>query len=42
MTELAIDPADLSFVDIATSSHNHTDHLDAETLGPIVARNPSV
>lgn len=42
MTELAIDPAHLSFVDIATSSHNHTDHLDAETLGPIVARNPSV
>ena len=42
MTELAIDPAHLSFVDIATSSHNHTDHLDAETLGPIVARNSSV
>ncbi|MGB0012276.1 MAG: MBL fold metallo-hydrolase [Candidatus Sulfotelmatobacter sp.] len=42
MTELAIDPAHLSFVDIATSSHNHTDHLDAETLGPIAARNPSV
>ena len=23
-----------------TSSHNHTDHLDAETLGPILSRNP--
>jgi L-ascorbate metabolism protein UlaG (beta-lactamase superfamily) len=42
MTELVIDPAQLSFVDIATSSHNHTDHLDAETLGPILARNPSI
>ncbi|MGA8439828.1 MAG: MBL fold metallo-hydrolase [Candidatus Sulfotelmatobacter sp.] len=42
MTELVIDPAQLSFVDIATSSHNHTDHLDAETLGPILARNPSL
>ncbi len=42
MTELVIDPAQLSFVDVATSSHNHTDHLDAETLGPILARNPSL
>ena len=42
MTELVIDPSSLSFVDIATSSHNHTDHLDAETLGPILERNPSL
>jgi L-ascorbate metabolism protein UlaG (beta-lactamase superfamily) len=42
MIELVIDPAQLSFVDVATSSHNHTDHLDAETLGPILARNPSL
>jgi L-ascorbate metabolism protein UlaG (beta-lactamase superfamily) len=42
MTELVINPAELSFVDIATSSHNHTDHLDAETLGPILARNSSL
>ena len=42
MTELVIDPAELSFVDIVTSSHNHTDHLDAETLGPILARNRAV
>jgi L-ascorbate metabolism protein UlaG (beta-lactamase superfamily) len=40
MTELVVDPGELSFVDVATSSHNHTDHLDAETLGPILARNP--
>ena len=32
MTALVIDPGQLSFVDIATSSHNHTDHLDAEAM----------
>ena len=42
MTELVVDPAELSFVDIATASHNHTDHLDAETLGPILKRKPSL
>ena len=42
MTELVIDPARLSFADVVTSTHNHTDHLDAETLGPIMAANPRV
>src|SRR5947208_13195114 len=42
MTELVIDPRRLSFADIATSTHNHTDHLDAETLCPILARNHSL
>jgi L-ascorbate metabolism protein UlaG (beta-lactamase superfamily) len=42
MTELVIDPARLSIVEIATSTHNHTDHLDAETLRPILATNPSL
>jgi L-ascorbate metabolism protein UlaG (beta-lactamase superfamily) len=42
MTELVIDPARLSFADIATSTHNHTDHLDAETLRPILEVNPSL
>ena len=42
MTELVADPIELSFVDVVTSSHNHTDHLDAETLRPILARNPAV
>ena len=32
MTELVIDPAKLDFVKVVTSSHNHTDHLDGETL----------
>lgn len=42
MTELVIDPARLSMTDIAASTHNHTDHLDAETLRPILAANPSL
>src|SRR5215213_1728986 len=31
MSERVIDPARLDFVDVVTSSHNHTDHLDGET-----------
>jgi L-ascorbate metabolism protein UlaG (beta-lactamase superfamily) len=42
MTELVIDPARLSFADVATATHNHTDHLDVETLCPILARNPNL
>jgi L-ascorbate metabolism protein UlaG (beta-lactamase superfamily) len=42
MTELVIEPARLSIADIAVSTHNHTDHLDAETLCPILAANPSL
>lgn len=30
-----IDPALLSMVSLVTSSHNHTDHLDAETIVPL-------
>lgn len=36
MSERAIDPASLGFVEIVTSSHNHTDHLDRETILPIL------
>jgi L-ascorbate metabolism protein UlaG (beta-lactamase superfamily) len=42
MTELVIDPARLDFVNIVTSSHNHTDHLDAETLMPLMQANPKL
>ncbi len=42
MTERVIDPGRLDMVDVATSSHNHTDHLDAETLGPLRAANPGL
>jgi len=41
LTERVIAPAQLRFVDVVTSSHNHTDHLDAETLQPILERNPN-
>ncbi|MEZ6121043.1 MAG: MBL fold metallo-hydrolase [Pirellulaceae bacterium] len=36
MTQQVIDPATLDFVSVVTSSHNHTDHLDAETLLPLM------
>lgn len=42
MSELAIDPAALNFVDMVTSSHNHTDHLDRDTLQPILKNNAAV
>lgn len=42
MTELVVDPERLCFADIATATHNHTDHLDAETLCPILSRNPTL
>lgn len=40
MTELVIKPQRLNFIDVVTSSHNHTDHLDAETLNPLRLANP--
>ena len=42
MTERCVDPARLNFVQVVTSSHNHTDHLDAETLLAIQEANPDV
>jgi L-ascorbate metabolism protein UlaG (beta-lactamase superfamily) len=42
MTELAVDPARLDFIDVVTSSHNHTDHLDGETLIPLIQANPNL
>ena len=42
MTERVVDPARLDFIDVVTSSHNHTDHLDAETLEPLLKSNPRV
>lgn len=40
MTERVIAPERLDFIDVVTSSHNHTDHLDAETLQPLWRVNP--
>lgn len=42
MTRIPVAPERLGFVDIVTSSHAHTDHLDPGTLGPLVATNPSL
>jgi L-ascorbate metabolism protein UlaG (beta-lactamase superfamily) len=42
MTARAVDPATLDFIDVVTSSHNHTDHLDAETLGPLLRSNSGI
>jgi L-ascorbate metabolism protein UlaG (beta-lactamase superfamily) len=41
MTERVIAPEKLDFINVITSSHNHTDHLDAETLLPLLEKNPS-
>jgi L-ascorbate metabolism protein UlaG (beta-lactamase superfamily) len=42
MSERVIDPALLTGISIVTSSHNHTDHLDAETLVPVIKNNPGI
>jgi L-ascorbate metabolism protein UlaG (beta-lactamase superfamily) len=42
MTELAVDPGRLDFIDVVSSSHAHTDHLDPETLRPLFAANPDL
>jgi L-ascorbate metabolism protein UlaG (beta-lactamase superfamily) len=40
MTERVIAPESLKGVELITCSHNHTDHLDAETLLPLLKVNP--
>ncbi len=42
MTEKVIDPQQLNFVDVVTSSHNHTDHLDGETISTLLVVNPEL
>jgi L-ascorbate metabolism protein UlaG (beta-lactamase superfamily) len=42
MTERVVAPERFDFIDVVTSSHNHTDHLDKETLAPILAANPKI
>jgi L-ascorbate metabolism protein UlaG (beta-lactamase superfamily) len=42
MTERVIAPEQLTKIDVATSTHNHTDHLDAETLVALRGANPQM
>ena len=42
ISELVIEPDQLNMVDVVTSSHNHTDHLDAFTLKPLMQANPDM
>ena len=42
MSELVVDPGLLQDILIVSSSHNHTDHLDGETLIPIINNNPGI
>lgn len=42
ITERVIEPERLDFIDVTTSSHNHTDHLDKATLLPLLTANPAM
>ena len=42
MSEIVVNPNLLKGLSIVTSSHNHTDHLDAETLIPVLKNNPGI
>ena len=42
ISERVVDPGRLRGIQVVTSSHNHTDHLDADTLRPLVNANPGL
>lgn len=42
MSERVVDPELLRNISLITSSHNHTDHLDGETLIPLIKNNPGI
>lgn len=39
MTARVVDPSRLDFIDVVSASHAHTDHLDPETLIPLLRAN---
>jgi L-ascorbate metabolism protein UlaG (beta-lactamase superfamily) len=42
ISELVVQPELLDMIDVVTSSHNHTDHLDADSLKPLFEKNPEI
>jgi L-ascorbate metabolism protein UlaG (beta-lactamase superfamily) len=42
VTARVVGPERLDFIDVVTSSHRHTDHLDGATLMPLRAVNPTM
>lgn len=42
MSEVVVRPELLTGINIVSSSHNHTDHLDAATLIPVIQNNPGI
>jgi L-ascorbate metabolism protein UlaG (beta-lactamase superfamily) len=42
MSERVVDAQLLKHISIVTSSHNHTDHLDGETLITVIRNNPGI
>jgi L-ascorbate metabolism protein UlaG (beta-lactamase superfamily) len=42
MSERVVDPELLRNINAVSSSHNHTDHLDGETLIPLIKNNPGI
>jgi L-ascorbate metabolism protein UlaG (beta-lactamase superfamily) len=42
ISERVVNPRLLRNISVVTSSHNHTDHLDAETLIPLIENNPGI
>ena len=40
ISERVIDPSILPTIDFITSSHNHTDHLDAASINPVLKNSP--
>lgn len=42
MTENVIAPEHLDFIDVVAVTHEHGDHLDPETIGPLLDANPDL